>query len=253
MRVCLMLLVASLAVSSEAHASCPDPGHTRPECLEPRLPEELPDADQARILRSAQDEAGERASLSTVRAREAGATMASIQAGVVADGSTGHGIGLTAGMTSGLGLAYRRFISPAHGVHVGGIGFAEESRRHVNLGVEYLRTIHRRGASRLYWLVGGSVYYNQHQTVTFPGCEPGPDRPGGMGRCDFESPVRGWTGESLYSIGPGLGFEWNPGAMGISLELPLPLRYRQDREGFRFDSFLPVPNVSIVYYLPGGR
>jgi hypothetical protein len=207
------------------------------------------DAEHGLTVESGRDEAGEETSVLFGGVRDGSKTTGSTQETEVEDGSTGHGLGLTAGLTTGAGLAYRRFITPSHGVHIGGIAFGDTRRRHVNLGVEYLRMIHRRGASRLYWMVGGSLFYNRYETTVYPGCDPVPSRPG-AGQCDFSNPMQGWRGEWVYSVGPGIGLEWNPGPMGISLELPLAVRYRDDQEGFRFDSLLPIPNVSIVYYLP---
>ncbi|MDP1572199.1 MAG: hypothetical protein Q8L86_19550 [Vicinamibacterales bacterium] len=234
MRTCLMLLAVMCVAAPVAGASCPDAHGSFAEC--------------EHLLREAAASVVERGVGFELERAAAGASR-STQDADVEDGATGHGIGLTAGLTSGAGLAYRRFLTPSHGVHIGGIAFGDRTHRHANLGVEYLRMIHRRGASRLYWTLGGSVFYNRNETYIYPGCDPVPARPA-PGQCDFSNPVQGWRGEWVYSVGPGIGLEWNPGPMGISLELPLAVRYRKDEEGFRFDSLLPIPNVSIVYYLP---
>lgn len=154
-------------------------------------------------------------------------------------GATGNGFGMTAGMISGVGLSYRRFFSDTQGMQVGGIVFADNDSAHFNIGAEFLQTIHQSEKTRFYGLAGASMFYNGDNYAEY---DP---------NTGTELPSE-WHWDRFYNFGAGIGLEMYLGNVGISLELPISVSFDYDRttDGLAFDSIYPIPNLSIIYYLP---
>lgn len=169
------------------------------------------------------------------------------------DNATGNGYGLTAGLITGLGFAYRRFFTGTHGAQVGGVALIQQNgNSFANVGAEYLHTISRWQQARLYWLAGASAYYSRQKQYIYRDTVKCPTA--SLEPCVQPDPQEIWVNDRYYNFGAGLGIELQKGPVGFSIELPISMRFRRDSaQGFRFDSLVPIPNVSIVYYLPKRR
>lgn len=148
------------------------------------------------------------------------------------------GVGFTAGMLSGLGLAYRRHFANKYGIQVGGIGFGDRDSIFGNLGINLLRTLSKRDAFRLYVLTGVSIYYSGDNYADWV-CEPN--------RECYQSEAE-WNSSTSLNFGAGIGIEMVFAKhLGLALELPLVVMLKPTGEN-TFEGIYPIPNASLIYY-----
>jgi hypothetical protein len=145
---------------------------------------------------------------------------------------TKRAVGVTAGLISGVGFAFRAYSDNEENAHhFGGVAFAQPNEVSFNLGYEYLSYLAQFGKSRLAWFTGVSNFFS---------------------RDDFET----WN---LTNFGTGIAFEYGEKrGFNVAFELPLSVgvRYQKDRQlpfsGERdADSIsyqmLPIPAVMLLY------
>ncbi len=150
-----------------------------------------------------------------------------------------HGLGFSAGMTTGIGFAYRKHFENRYGVHIGlmGLGSRDESQSTYwgNVGGQLMYTFHRveKKFFRFYGLAGGSVIFwgNNYYYPNRPDYSPNPERR--------------WDHSRLIILGAGIGMEFTiVQRIGFSLELPLSTVI-DEGGGFAVQ---PIPNASLVYF-----
>jgi hypothetical protein len=145
---------------------------------------------------------------------------------------TRRAVGVTAGLISGVGFAFRTYSDNEENAHhFGGVAFAQQQEVFFNLGYEYLSYLAQFGKSRLAWFTGMSNFFS---------------------RDAFET----WN---LTNIGTGIAFEYGEKkGFNVAFELPLSVgvRYQkngqlpasgeQDADGVSYQ-MLPIPAVMLLY------
>jgi hypothetical protein len=145
---------------------------------------------------------------------------------------TRQAVGVTAGLISGVGFAFRTYSDNEENAHhFGGVAFAQQQEIFFNLGYEYLTYLAQFGKSRLAWFTGMSNFFS---------------------RDDFET----WN---LTNLGTGIAFEYGEkNGFNVAFELPLSvgIRYQKNRrlpdfgeqqaDGFSYQ-MLPIPAVMLLY------
>jgi len=168
----------------------------------------------------------------------------------VFENSSGHGLGFTAGLASGLGFAYRKHFENRFGIQLGGIAWGDKNSSFTSLGIELIRTLSRTEKMRFYAVAASSVFINNRLNYDYSPCypanpvrEPIPVQP----ICD-PSETHNRTG--TLNFGAGIGIEFNPSQhVGISFELPLTVMLDLEKQNrYKRKGVYPVPSVSLVYY-----
>lgn len=144
---------------------------------------------------------------------------------------TTAGLGFAGGWSSGNGFAYRQHFDNGFGVQLAGGAVGFPGGAGANLGVQLMRTLSIDEAIRFYGFLGASATYVGDNSYRF-------DR--------FE----GWQHQVLPVFGAGIGIEFKiVEHVGVSLELPIAVTTYYTNGNYSFVSALPIPNVSLVYYL----
>ncbi len=146
-----------------------------------------------------------------------------------------RGMGMTAGLTTGFGFAYRRYMINKWGYQVAGLVLASNETFVLNVGFNLNKTLHKTKRARLLLIMGTSVIYGNS-------LECNEDN---NGDCyDDES----WEYGVMVNFGVGIGIEFLiTQNIGLTFELPLVLtlglKEASDTTGVR-----PIPSLSVVYY-----
>ncbi len=75
---------------------------------------------------------------------------------------TKRAVGVTAGLISGVGFAFRAYSDNEENAHhFGGVAFAQPNEVSFNLGYEYLSYLAQFGKSRLAWFTGVSNFFSR--------------------------------------------------------------------------------------------
>jgi len=151
-------------------------------------------------------------------------------------------VGLTAGLLSGVGFAFRQYQPGGEtAYHIGGLAYGSTDSHFFNIGVEWLKKMSEFDTSRLFWFVGSSFYQSFRRHEDCSHLRHNQDTPMEMRRCSSK--------HQQISAGGGLSFEYGA-TQGLSIvaELPLALRVPLD-EGFRKASILPIPALILQYRL----
>jgi hypothetical protein len=161
------------------------------------------------------------------------------------DQGSGHGLGFTAGLLSGLGFAYRRHFANKLGIQLGGIAWGNRTDSFVSFGAEAIRTLSHSDRTRFYGVVGTSLFRDNGQFLDYSGCYADPGRPPAES-CAVE--VRRTTGSLAF--GAGIGMEFSAGRhIGVSFEVPLSLMLDLDTsDRFNRKGIYPIPSMSVIYY-----
>lgn len=165
----------------------------------------------------------------------------------------GMAAGLTAGLLSGIGFAFRQYFDNGWGYHFGFAGYGNKTSVAADIGMEVLRVLDETSKARFYALAGTSIYYSRNQIFipTEPTTPYDPNNPKSQGPQDG---TYTYENSMMYNFGVGIGLEWSPGMLNqkgvaFAIELPLSVTFNQtDRQGLAFDSVLPIPSASIIYY-----
>lgn len=169
--------------------------------------------------------------------------------------SPGSAIGLTAGLITGLGFAYRQFFDNGWGLNVGLAGWVDNPSKSsfANIGAEVMRVLDEGENARFYVLAGTSFYYWGEQ-VYDPGNPPAYD-PNDPKPTDPPQGTYSHQDTMRYNIGAGIGLEWSPGLaakkknIALAIELPISLMLKQTRgQGVVIDGIRPIPSAAIIYY-----
>ena len=157
-------------------------------------------------------------------------------------------LGVTAGATTGLGLALRKHYESGWGFQFSGIPYIGNDV-FWTAGAEVYYTFLRLKRLRLYGLFGAAGWGSYHDTYRYPTQDVIV-----KGQQTEPKSVRGRR--DLLMVGPGVGVEFHFGQhVGLSIELPVSLwvelRDTADESelplGGRFN-LLPVPNGSLSVY-----
>src|SRR5690606_20890415 len=98
--------------------------------------------------------------------------------------------------------------------------------------------------TRFYWLAGVSTHYNRDKVYDYP------ELPVPLDHEQLQEPTERWQSRRYYNFGAGIGMEMRWGPVGASLELPISARFKNVDGETEFDSIYPIPNFSIIYYIP---
>jgi hypothetical protein len=171
----------------------------------------------------------------------AGAARAEEAAAKATAASDQTAIGVTAGLLSGVGFAWRKYYTDGTVNHLGGIAFGDKTSAFANVGYERHTLMASYGESALYSYWGASVYYSDFESMN---CDD--DATKDTVRCE-----RGRERMARVSAGPGLSFVYGVSkGLSAALELPLALSYSYTittKEGLL--SVFPVPAVVLQYRL----
>jgi hypothetical protein len=162
--------------------------------------------------------------------------------------SSGHGIGFTAGLASGVGFAYRRHLENKLGVQVGGIAWGDQSSSMGNVGVELIRTLSLKNNIRFYALAASSVFYRKSESYDWSKCLPAtPDGRPPAQDCTGVPSIR-TTGTLNFGVGIGMEFHLKNN-LGLTMELPLTVMLDIEKQNrWKPKGVYPVPSISLVYY-----
>jgi hypothetical protein len=157
---------------------------------------------------------------------------------------SGNGLGFTAGLLSGVGIAYRRHFASRWGVQVGGVAFGDKSNLFLSVGVNVMRTLSLTQRIRFYAVFGASTFYSGSEGYTYrTDCGISTDPKA----CD---PVdTGWQNSASLNFGAGIGMEFLLAKnLGLALELPITMMLDINDQGVEFGRVYPIPTGSLVYY-----
>jgi hypothetical protein len=160
---------------------------------------------------------------------------------------SGNGLGFTAGLLSGVGLAYRRHFASKWGVQVGGIAFGDKSNLMLSLGVNVMRTLSMTQKIRFYAVFGASTFYSGTQGYDYSGvpvdCYSSADPKACAPR------ETGWQNSASLNFGAGIGMEFMLAKnLGLALELPVTVMLDITDTSLAFGRVYPIPTGSLVYY-----
>ncbi len=154
------------------------------------------------------------------------------------------GIGITAGLLSGLGFSYRQYFGDKFGVKATGMGYFDQTHTFGNLGIQGMYVLSENDWLRFYALIGISNFstrrnnYNNYSYPSYDSSPPDKDY--------VYIPSRVSSNVETYnSIGAGIGIELGRLSQGLSfaIELPLLATFRNTT----INSFYPVPSLSVIY------
>jgi hypothetical protein len=148
-----------------------------------------------------------------------------------------RGMGMTAGLSTGFGFAYRRYMINKWGYQIAGLVLASNETFVLNVGFNLNKTLHKAKRARLLLIMGTSVIYGNS-------LECNEDR---NGDC-YDNNGESWEYGVMVNFGVGIGIEFLiTESIGLTFELPLVLtiglKEASDTTGIR-----PIPSLSVVYY-----
>lgn len=115
--------------------------------------------------------------------------------------SQGMAAGFSAGLTTGLGFAVRKFNENGNGFHVGAAIVSTDGNIDFNIGTEYLKALKVGENTRFYALSGLSTFYSEStETIASQ-----PSDAKDVNSVDYATRK---TSSASYNIGAGLGIEW---------------------------------------------
>jgi hypothetical protein len=139
-----------------------------------------------------------------------------------------QGLGVVAGSTSGIGLAWRAVTESGWGGQIGGGAWVpsfDPPTGSWSVGAQAIRVLTQDGPWRLYGLAGVQSY-------------------GYPGAVNADTQSRSY--ESVLNMGAGLGLEFGfSQGMSLCLEVPLVLGYRLGNNP-GFSHLIPIPNALIL-------
>jgi|GEM_PF-5535308 len=160
--------------------------------------------------------------------------------GTKAEFAKSSGAGITAGLLSGLGFAYRKFFGNRLGMNIGFGALSSNGEIQAGLGLELLRVFDEREKVRFLGILGVSSFYSRDKIVDY-------SNPNGI-------PVEYFQDEASFNFGAGIGIEWAPGGFknrGVAFSFELPLTFRtlltEGQDGLKFVGIAPVPSATLVY------
>jgi hypothetical protein len=165
------------------------------------------------------------------------------------DEATGftQGLGFGAGLQSGIGIAYRRYLTENWGMQITGIPYWSQNNVWANLGVTLMRILHKTSWTRFYAIAGVSTFYNGQNAQDFGTC-PAAD-PKGADPTAPCNPPSTWKNQYSINFGMGIGFEMLfKSNLGLALELPVTAAFDATGGTFKLNQIMPIPNGALVYY-----
>jgi hypothetical protein len=160
---------------------------------------------------------------------------------------SGNGLGFTAGLLSGIGIAYRRHFANKWGIQVGGIAFGDRSSLLASLGANLMRTLSMTQKVRFYAVFGASTFYSGSQGYDYSGIPVDCYETGGPKAC--EPAATGWVNSASLNFGAGLGMEFVLAKnLGLAIELPVTVMLDINDAGLTFGRVYPIPTGSLIYY-----
>ncbi|MGM0442933.1 MAG: hypothetical protein ACQEQV_01950 [Fibrobacterota bacterium] len=150
---------------------------------------------------------------------------------------TSSGIGIAGGAIGGIGFAYRKYFQNRFGLQAAALGLGSKdgdySSAWLNAGAQGMYTLHKNdeGFFRLYLLGGVGLYADGYKGSYWYSDDSNDDE---------------FYWDITTTLGAGLGMEFViRETVAITVDSPLSAFFR-DSGGF---DILPVPGLSIVYYL----
>jgi hypothetical protein len=154
------------------------------------------------------------------------------------------GLGVTAGLLSGVGFSYRQYFNDNLGFKVSGVAFFDQNQMFADIGLQGMYVFSENNWLRFYALGGVSNYTTKRPSYNnYPYPVPPSDNN------SYDSVVipsrYSSNTDTFNSIGAGIGIELGRQAQGLSLalELPLIVSFRN----LTLFSFYPIPQLSILY------
>lgn len=181
------------------------------------------------------------------RAEAMAASVASGSGSPQVEADSGNGLGFTAGLLSGVGLAYRRHFANKWGVQVGGIAFGDKSSLLLSLGVNVMRTLSMTQKIRFYAVFGASTFYSGSQGYDYAAVPVDCYSSADPKACDPRE--TGWQNSASLNFGAGIGMEFMLAKnLGLALELPVTVMLDITDTSLVFGRVYPIPTGSLVYY-----
>jgi hypothetical protein len=160
---------------------------------------------------------------------------------------SGNGLGFSAGLLSGIGIAYRRHFANKWGVQVAGVAFGDRSSLLASLGVNLMRTLSMTQKVRFYAVFGASTFYSGSQGYDYSSIPVNCYEVGGEKACEPTS--TGWVSSASLNFGAGLGMEFTLAKnLGLAVELPITVMLDINDQGLTFGRVYPIPTGSLIYY-----
>lgn len=154
------------------------------------------------------------------------------------------GLGVTAGLLSGLGFSYRQYFMDKIGYKISGIAFFDQSQMFSDIGLQGMVVISENSWLRFYALAGISNFTTRRTSNSNYNDNPQP-----MNNYDYNNvfipPRYSSNTETYNSIGAGIGIELGRQEQGISVALELPLTF--SFRNLSLYSFYPIPQLSLLY------
>lgn len=181
------------------------------------------------------------------RAEAMAASIATGSGSPQVEADSGNGLGFTAGLLSGVGLAYRRHFASKWGVQVGGIAFGDKSNLMLSLGVNVMRTLSMTQKIRFYAVFGASTFYSGSQGYDYAAVPVDCHSSADPKACDPRE--TGWQNSASLNFGAGIGMEFMLAKnLGLALELPVTVMLDITDTSLAFGRVYPIPTGSLVYY-----
>lgn len=160
------------------------------------------------------------------------------------------GFGFSAGMATGVGMAYRRHLANRWGYQITGIGWGTGSSFFVNAGVDIMKTLHKTKRTRFMMVMGASAFYSTRNEIDYDKCEQNVPQETWDSNPNYD-PCGGvkpeWKHGVTINVGIGIGMEFALSKnIGLAIELPVVISL-----GFGEHSHIgiyPVPSLSLIYY-----
>ena len=160
---------------------------------------------------------------------------------------SGNGLGFSAGLLSGIGIAYRRHFANKWGVQVAGIAFGDRSSLLGSLGVNLMRTLSMTQKVRFYAVFGASAFYSGSQGYDYSSIPVDCYSSSDPKACEPTS--TGWVNAGSLNFGAGLGMEFTlTRNLGLAVELPVTVMLDINNDGLTFGRVYPIPTGSLIYY-----
>ena len=160
---------------------------------------------------------------------------------------SGNGLGFTAGLLSGVGIAYRRHFANKWGVQVGGIAFGDRSNLFASVGVNVMRTLSMTQKVRFYAVFGASTFYTGSEGYDYSTIPADCYNSADPKAC--EPTAMGWVNSASLNFGAGLGMEFMLAKnLGLAIELPITVMLDINDSGLAFGRVYPIPTGSLIYY-----
>jgi hypothetical protein len=164
-----------------------------------------------------------------------------------------HGVGFSAGLLSGLGIAYRRHFENKIGIQITAAPWGGRDYAVANAGLNFLYTLDKKSFGRFLLIAGTSTYYSGHRKYNWDACNDPSDRDGYDPYTPCDPTTEEWDHMFFLNFGVGIGMELAlTDYLGLSLELPFVLNLTtQGKNGLNFNGIYPVPSASLIYYFDG--